>query len=323
MIRVGADTSARIRAAAVELGYKPNSVAQSLVTGRTGVLGLIFPYSSAFIGGDPFCAQIMAGVIEEVVQEKCNIMLHTATGDDWNAAEDNALIDARVDGLLLTLPVPDSRVVEQCRRERFPYVALVYEPHLPDIYAVNADEEAGGRLATQHLIALGHRRIAHLIGDKRVATSAPRQRGYEAALRDVGIAVTEEYLVAAGFSAEGGHSGMNRLLQLPRERQPTAVFAANDLCAEGAIRAAKEQGRRIPEDIAFVGYDDTWFASMTQPTLTSVRMPIADIGRQATKMLIAQIEGREITERQPFLPVSLTVRESSGATKPALITSED
>lgn len=311
-IRVGEAARARVRKAAEDLEYKPNRLARSLATGKNGVLGLVFPYSGGFIGQDPFCAQIMTGVFEEVIREKHNIMLHTAAGDDWNAADADNLIDSRIDGLLLVLPMPRSAVIERCRSIGFPYVAIVCEPNDKDVYAVNADEFHGGKIATEHLIQQGHRKIVHLAGQEWIASTAGRCDGYEAAMREAGL-TSEIQIVRSAFNREGGYAAMQVVLNLPDEEQPTAIFAANDLCAEGALRALREKGRRVPEDMAIVGYDDTWFTTMVQPNLTSVHMPIAEMGRVATEMLIAQIEGRQVPDRQRILPTRLTVRESSRA----------
>jgi LacI family transcriptional regulator len=318
-IRVSEATRGRIRAAASALGYKPNRVARSLVTGRTGVLGLVFPYAGAFIDRNPFCSQVMAGVLEEVVCEQYNLMLHTAAGKDTESPfADGTLPDARADGLLVVIPRPNDPVLTRCRSENFPCVALVYEsgPGEEDLLTVNADEFAGGRLAAEHLLTLGHRRIAHLTGNPEVATAEPRRRGYLAALEEAGIAPDPALIVPANFDWTAGYAAMARLLDLPSDRRPTAVFAANDLCAEGALRAILERGLRVPEDIALVGYDDTWFAARTRPPLTTVRMPIEEMSALAARLLIAAVERREIPDRRPLLPVSLTVRESCGAEAP-------
>lgn len=310
-IRVGPQTRARILAAAEQLGYTPNPLAKSLATGKTGILGLVFPYSRAFTDGNPFSTQVISGVFEEVIRERFNIMLHTAIGDDWTAVDENALLDPRVDGLLLVIPAPHSPVIARCRQTGFPYVALVYQPDSPDVYAVNADEFAGGRLATEHLLQSGHRRIAHLIGHPQIASTEPRRRGYLAALEAAGLSPDPRLLVPAGFDYRDGYEAALSLLALPAEQRPTAIFAANDLCAEGALRALREKGVRVPADMAVVGFDDTWFASMTQPPLTSVHMPIFEMGVEATRMLIAQVEGRPIEPRQIVLPVTLSVRETA------------
>jgi LacI family transcriptional regulator len=318
-IRVGAATRERIQRAAAELKYTTNYLARGLATGKSGVVGLVFPYTNAFVGHDPFSHQIMAGVVTGVVQGRQNLLLHTSLGDEWswNASGGAELLDGRTDGLLLVLPEPHSRVIAQCRREHVPYVAIVYDPDDEEIYAVNADDVAGGRLATEHLIGLGHRRIAHLQGSPTIATSAERSAGYRAALEAAGIEVREELMPVAGFTWPEGQAAMQRLLELPPDRQPTAVFGANDLCAEGALRARREAGRRVPDDVAGVGYDDGWVAMLSQPPMTSVAMPTAQIGTKATEMLLALVRGEEVAERQPRLPVSLTIRESCGASAAA------
>ncbi len=314
--RIGAATQERIRAAAQQLGYRPNRLAQSLVTGRTGVLGLVFPYARAFIDHNPFCMQIMTGVCEEVVRDHFNLMLHTAAGDDWNAAEAHQLLDSRVDGLLLVVPAPRSPVVAACRDACVPYVAVVYEPDNEDIYSVNLNERDGGRLATRHLIERGHRRIAHLRGGPQVASSEPRCQGYLDALEEAGIARDPDLVVPSGYNWEAGYEATCRLLDLPPDRRPTALFAVNDLCAEGVLRALRSRGISVPGDMAVVGFDDTWFAAMTEPPLTSVHAPITEMGALAAQMLIDQVEGRDRAECRRTLPVSLTVRASTGAPLP-------
>lgn len=311
-IRVGPQTRERIRAAARELGYTPNLLARSLVTGKTGMLGVVFPYASSFTDLNPFTTQLMCGVFDEVTRRRYNIMLHTAAGNEWNVIDETALIDPRVDGLILIIPAPNSPVVARCRRERFPYVTVVYEPDSPEVYAVNADDVAGGRLGTEHLIGLGHRRIAYLVGTPGVSTTEPRRKGYLAALEEAGIAPTPALILRAGYDWKGGAEATKRLLDLPPAQRPTAIFAANDLCAEGVLRTMRERGLRVPDDMAVVGYDDTWFATLVRPNLTSVHMPIYTMGAHAAQMLIAQAEGRAVEERQPVLSVSLTVRDSCG-----------
>lgn len=312
-IRVSPATRQRILTAANELDYAPNLVARSLVTRKTGVLGLVFPYSSAFTEQNPFFTQVMAGVFETVVRAQVNVMLHTSVGESVSQQDEALWPDPRVDGLILVLPEPNSRIIERCYRRQFPFVCLVHQPSHPDLHAVNADEFTGGFLAAQHLIEAGHRRIAHLAGNQDVATALPRQQGYCAALERAGIALDPALIIAAGFSRQAGSEAAQRLLTLPASARPTALFCANDLCADGALRVLRAAARRVPQDISVVGYDDTWFATMTQPPLTSVHMPIFEMAVRATEMVIDLVEGRDVAERQPILPVHLTVRRSSGA----------
>ncbi len=310
-IRVGLETRARIHDAARQLRYTPNPVARGLATRRSGVIGLAFPYAGAFIDRNPYTTQIMQGVFEEVVREKYNLMLHMAVGGNEEGIAENILLDPRMDGLILVLPAPGSHVLAKCRDRQYPCVAVTGGTDTPNISTINADDVAGGKLGTQHLIDLGHRRIAYLCGSSSVSTSVPRRIGYLSALREHGIEASSELILDSGFDWRDGYDSMAALLELPREKRPTAVFAANDLCADGVLRLLRERGLSVPDDISVVGYDDTWYAEMTGPKLTSVHMPIYEMGVLAAQVLIAIVRGEEAPPTQHLLPVHLTVREST------------
>lgn len=310
-IRVGQATKDRIYAAAAQLGYVSNPIAKSLATGKTKVLGLMLPYADAFVDQNPFCAQVMSGIMREVVHRHYNLMLYTATS---GVPLDQAamLVDSRIEGLLLVMPPAESSIVLKCRKRGIPYVSILQQPASGE-WTVNSDDYLGGRLAAHHLLSLGHRRIAHLHGADDVVTSRPRYRGFCDALEEAGVEPDEELIVPSGFDWRMGLASTERLLSRGLKKMPTAIFAANDLCAEGAIRAIRGAGLSVPDDVAVVGYDDTWFATMTQPPLTSVHMPIAEMGELAAGMLISRLEGNEGLDPQPILPVSLTIRQSCGS----------
>ena len=312
-IRVSESTRERIYAAAAELGYLSNPVARSLATGKSRVLGLMLPYAEAFTDHNPFNAQVTNGILSQAIASHYNLMLYTGAseGDPEQAA---TMVDSRVDGVVLVLPPGDSPIFLKCESRHIPYVSILRDP-IEGTWSVNSDDVQGGKLATGHLASLGHTKIAHLMGNDDVSTSRPRLRGYMQALEEAGLPIEQSLLVPAGFDWRGGYATMKELLKRPASKRPTAIFAANDLCAGGAMRAIREAGLSIPEDIAIVGYDDTWFATMTQPTLTSVRMPIEDMGALAVKMLVDRVEGRQVEDPLPILPVSLTVRASCGARK--------
>ncbi|MDE2127898.1 MAG: LacI family DNA-binding transcriptional regulator [Armatimonadetes bacterium] len=311
-IRVSTATRDRIQKAAAALDYSPNLLARSLVTRKTGVLGLVFPYAHAYTENNPFFSEVLSGVFQAVIAAGYNVMLHTGIGDDWDAADENTQPDPRTDGLILVLPRTESLIAERCIKQRIPFVSLVCRPGWPDGYVINADEFHGGWLAVRHLTELGHKRIAHFTGNPRIATSAPRLEGYLAALGAAGLEADEQLIVPSNFNGQAGYEAMCHVLALPKSNWPTAIFAANDLCAEGALRAITEQGLSVPHDFSLVGYDDTWFGAMLQPSLTSVHMPIAEMGAHGVSMLIELLEGRGVPNPQPVLPVHLTVRQSSG-----------
>lgn len=309
-IRVSRQTKLRVQDAAAKLGYVPNAIAKSLATGKSGVIGMMLPYADAFIDQNPFCNEVMVGIIREVVHRHYNLMMYTATSESSTSAA--AMIGSRVDGLLLVMPPEAGAVLAKCERSGIPYVSVLRVP-VGEAMTVNSDDREGGRMAARHLAELGHKRIAHLKGDVTVLTSAPRLQGFRAGLEECGVALPDDLVVQAGFDWRLGYEAMQGMLAAPERKRPTAIFAANDLCAEGAMRAIREAGMRIPEDMAVVGYDDTWYAAMTQPPLTSVHMPIAEMGEIAARMLVDTLEGCRPEEAQPVLPVWLNVRKSCGA----------
>jgi LacI family transcriptional regulator len=311
--RVSERTRERIYAAAAQLGYVSNPIAKSLATGRTGVIGLMLPYEDAFIDQNPFCATLVAGIIREVLVHHYNLMLYTATS---GMPVDSAamLVDSRVDGLLLVIPPEDSAVFLKCEKRGIPYVSVLRKAQ-SGVLTVNSDDFKGGYLATKHLIDLGHRRIAHLVGNPDVSTTQARLDGYRSALQDAGLDRDSRLEIPSGFLRLPGYESVNSLLARPNFDFPTAIFACNDLCAAGAIQALTEAGKSVPSDVSVVGYDDTAFCSVIQPPLTSVRMPIEEMGATAARMLMARIERKALTDTQPVLPVSLTIRQSSGAVR--------
>jgi len=313
-IRVGVETRRRILQVAAEMGYVPNEIARSLATGKTGVIGLVLPYAEAFADQNPFCNHIMHGVFQAAIEAKLNVMLFTAW-QEGQAVDPTPWI-ARVDGVVAVMPTAAGSLVRTCRDRGLPITAVVAES-VDDGYFVNSDDELGGYLATRHLLQLGHRRVALLSDAPSNPTSRPRRLGYLRAFEEAGIDVSPEVMVLAGSEQTGGKRGCNLLLALPQAKRPTAIVAANDLCAAGAISAIKDAGLRVPHDIAIVGYDDTEFAANTRPALTSVQMRIDELGAAAVRQLGLLIAGNEPVQSNVILPVTLTIRESCGASSAA------
>lgn len=310
-MRISEQVRQRILEAAAKLGYVPNPIARSLSTGKSGVLGLVFPYVDAFIDRNPFCTMVMNGVFSEAIADHYNMMLYTVRD---GAFSNRNRIDPRVDGLIVALPGVNDPLPLKCAEQKFPCVAVV-SGELPDpVITVNANDEEGGFLATHHLANLGHKKIMMLHGGDTVCTNRPRIAGYKRALETHGLPFDESLLVQAGFDWRPGFEAMIKILERPPQEWPTAIFAVNDLCAAGAIRAIRSRGLRVPEDFAIVGFDDTWFAATIQPTLTTVRMPIQEMGALATRLLVGEVDGQPASDRKVVLPVSLTIRASCGST---------
>lgn len=311
-IRVSEDTRARILRAAEELGYTGNALARALATGRTGIVSVLIPYWATFVEQSPFTLQLMSGVMEEATREGLQLLLLTTAGDDWQRSDPSLLMDSRADGVLAVAPRPGSALIDRCRDEGYRCLAVSYQPEDEQTLVVNGDDFRGACIAVRHLVSLGHRRIAHLSGGNEAAWSMQRRSGYRHAVEEAGAVLDPSLVIDAGSTVEAGRAATERLLELPASHRPTALFAANDVCADGALRTLKASGLRVPEDMAVVGFDDTWYARHTDPPLTTVNMPLYSMGRLAVRMLAAEIRGEVIRQRQPSLRVHLHVRESCG-----------
>lgn len=307
-IRVGDSTKQRIQHAAAQLGYVSNPIAKSLATGKTGVVGLMLPYADAFFGHDPFSMTVMRGVMRGAVESHRNVMLYSAS-EGMSESRIAMMIDTRVDGLVLVMPEPDGAVITKLEHRGIPYVSVLRTP-TPKAWTVNSNDYEGGRLAGQHLISLGHKRLLHLKGDSKVMTSEPRCQGFLDAVAEAGC---EAEVVEAGFDWKGGRTAGIELLKAKTASRPTAVFCANDFSAQGFLMACDELGVRAPDDVAVVGYDDTHLAETMRPRLTSVHMGVEEMGFLALGNLAHLIENPGAGPQQPVLPVRLTVRESCGA----------
>lgn len=307
-LRVSEATKARVLSAAAELGYRRDPRASALVTGRNFVVGLMLPHLNSFTYPDPFYSLLTAGVAASASRLGYNLMLYTAVAEEES---DRAIqmIDRRIDGLILVMPPVGTPIIEECRKQGIATISVLQtSDHSP--MTVNSSDYEGGRLATQHLVDLGHRRIAHLFGNPEVVTTNPRQRGYLDVLRENDITPDPRWIEDGSFDRGKGLASTRRLLDLPHEVRPTAIFAANDPSAHGAVDAIVERRLSVPDDISVIGYDDSWYATMVVPALTTVALNADAMGSRAVQTLIDAIEGAD-PEPHVVLPVSLTNRSST------------
>jgi LacI family transcriptional regulator len=219
-------------------------------------------------------------------------------------------LQGRVDGLLVAAATSDGDYYRSLLGD-VPAV-LVNRKEPGDIPAVLVDDEAGAALAVQHLLSLGHRRVAHVAGPQNADTARRRLEGYLSALSFDGVEARSEWVVEASvYDEAAGHLAATRLLGL--EPRPTAIFAANIRLAIGALAAARRLGLSIPEDVSVVGFDDTPLAAFLEPPLTTVRMPLAELGGQAVESLLAEMDGRRASDVLVTLPPELVLRASTAA----------
>ena len=302
--QVAASKRFAIEAAVERLGYRPNTIARSLVTRSTQTIALLLPDIT-----NPFYAELVTG-IQQLTRERDYTMLLCTTDFDAEQEERHlTLLRAKhVDGALVDgLVLPPQRIARFVE-DGFPIVCLDRDVDSPSVPLVQVDNRLGARLATEHLLALGHTRIAHIMG-AAARISEERLLGYQAALTQAGVAPDSALIAFGGFTETGGHDAMEALL----EADPglTAVFAANDLSALGAINAIAASGRGVPRDVSVVGFDDLRLSSYTSPPLTTVRQPAAEIARHSTELLLGMIEGRRPAKLHHLFAPELIVRGST------------
>jgi LacI family transcriptional regulator len=304
---VDPETRKRVLKLAAQMGYVASASARALSNGRSNCLGLLVPTLTW-----PWILEVLRGVAEEIEPSGYSLILYTTTdGVDSERAFMSQVVPAgAVDGLALVIPFGMLDYIEGLAKGGLPIVVVDDRGHYPDLPTVATTNVEGGRTATRHLIEQGRKRIAMLNGPHDFGCNRDRLKGYKSALREAGLQVDPRRIVDSDFKEEGGASAMGTLLAA--DPQLDAVFAANDVMAFGAMRALRNAGRRVPDDVAVVGFDDIPASAMTHPPLTTVRQPLYEMGRTAASMVMAAVRGEPIAKRIE-LPTSLVVRDSSGA----------
>ena len=305
-VRVSQETAARIVAVAESLGYRPNTIARSLVQQATGTLGLI-----ASDATDVAISQFSVAVEREARRLGYAVLVgHLSAEGDDGADVVRMLIERRVDGVIAAAPqVEEDPEVADLLRAYVPAVSLHHVPG-GQVPVIGSNQGETGRLATEHLISHGHRRIGTVTGPFRRRVVRSRLRGYEAALRVADLEPDEDLVVEADWTP-GGAAAATRLL-LTRVPETTAIFVHNDAMAIGVLSAVARTGRRVGVDVAVVSCDDMPFAEYLTPSLSTVRVPLAETGARAVELLRQSITGTSVTTEPLLLPVELIVRDSCG-----------
>jgi LacI family transcriptional regulator len=302
---VSEEAKARVQAAIAALNYVPSAVARSLKSNRTHTVGMMIPNNS-----NPYFAEIIRGIEDACFAAGFNVILCNSDDDPHKqAAYVRVLSEKQVDGLIVLSSGGDPELLDTLRSANMPQV--VVDREIDDLAAdlVEVNHELGGRMATEHLLSLGHRRIACIAGPAELSSARQRVQGYRAALRDAGLAIDEQLLAAGDFTAEAGHAAMQALLAL--ERRPTAVFASNDLMAIGAVCAAAQQGLQVPRQLSVIGYDDIALAAYSNPPLSTVAQPKQRTGELAAQLLLQRIADSGRPLQREILQPTLCLRQST------------
>ena len=299
-------TRERVLAAALDLGYIPNASARRLAVGASLVLGLVLRQRPEQVAVDALLPETLRGLADAAREAGYRVLVEPLPPGDHSYA--TLLRAHHVDGLVVSGPRADDRALADLQADGFP---LVLQGSLPDvpIPSVDVDNVSGARLAVDHLLSMGHRRIACVTNAPLAYTAAQeRLQGYRSALEAAGIPYQEELVTHADFDAASGHAAMDRLIR--RGCSFTAVFAASDVVALGVIGAARAHRIAVPGQLAIVGFDDIPLAAHFDPPLTTVHLPAYELGFSVGRALIDRIAGRPVPARS-VLETQLVVRGSA------------
>jgi len=304
---VAPNVEKKIRAAAAALGYLPNVTAAGLRTGRSGLIGVLAPDIA-----DPGFPPILSGITETLAAAGYATIVVDVGPDPARQQElVDRLIARGVDGLVLATVLLRDPVVGHCLAASVPVVLVNRRDAGGRLPAVVTDDEAGMRLAVDHLVALGHRRIGHIAGPETVSTGALRRAGFTAAAGRAGLSAQDTMIeTALAYTREQGR--LAALALLDRKVTPTAIVAANDLLALGIYDALAERGLHCPADVSVVGHNDMPYVDMLSPPLTTVRIAQRDMGNEAARLLLDEIAAPAARRARVVLEPELIVRGSTG-----------
>ncbi|MBK5107949.1 MAG: LacI family DNA-binding transcriptional regulator [Anaerolineales bacterium] len=313
-VQISEGTRERVFQAAQQLGYIPHAAAQALASRRAQIIGLILTRNPHHISSDAFLNQILDGLITAAHEHSMRLLIDIVEVQHQQKAYLELVRAKRIDGLILSGPRFDDDALLSLQQDHFPTVLMGQLPNT-DFFSVDIDNFAAAQQAVEHLVKLGHERIACITNAAATYTAAAvRLDGYRQVLENHAIPFDEALIRYGDFDPESGYQQMKNLLSL--DTPPSAVFVASDVVAIGAKAAIVEKGLKIPGDIALVGFDDIPLARYLDPPLTTVRLPASELATRASQILIQLIQGDPPAEKLVLLESQLIVRQSCGANLP-------
>ncbi len=306
---VSGSTRARVEAAVEQCGYRPHAVARSLATSRTHILGMMIPEAVSKLFTDPYFPLMLRGATEACNKSDYQLILSlfTASTESSNWL-DRAIHSGYLDGVVAANTSLDDALIPGLLSSTIPFITVGRHPDSRVNY-VDVDNVAGAGMAAEYLIRLGHERIGMIAGPRDMTPARDRLEGFRAVMGAHHLPAPDQVIAEGDFTEAGGRAAMMDLLS----EHPTAVFAASDSMAIGAIKAIRSYDLRVPEDVSVVGFDDVPSAVSTEPELTTVRQPIEQLGQLAVEVLITLIEGGTGNGRPTqriVLPTELIIRRS-------------
>jgi len=310
-VKISPDTREKVVRAADSLGYVPDAAAQALASRRARNIGLIFTRRLNYISSDAFIPLILDGLIDVIHQNDMRLLLDIVEPDRQAEAYLEFVRGKRIDGILLSGPWFDQEELNVLWNEGFPTVIIGQLPG-SKFYSVDIDNYAAAKKAVAYLVELGHEKIICITNASLSHPAAfDRLSGYRSALEESGLGYNEELVRYGDFTVESGYQAMRNILETGI--QFTGAFVASDTLALGAKAALCENGLRVPDDLALVGFDDLPIARHLDPPLTTVRVPAINLAREACEILIRQLDGEQPVNRRLLLDTELVIRSSCGS----------
>lgn len=302
----------RVQEVIRQTGYTPHAAARSLVSNRTGVIGLVIPSRVHSLFEDPYFAKLIQGITLASNRAGTTLSLFLFESEDEEKDLYPRVVEAGfLDGVIVTATRAGDPLISRIAASQLPLV-MVGRPGIDGVSFADVDNRGGAALAARHLCEIGCERIALIGAPGNTTTGQDRLAGFVEGLAEAGRALPQHLRVDGDFSEESGYRGMTTLL----EHDPDGVFVASDTMATGALQALRDNGRRVPDDVAVVGFDGFHASERTNPRLTTLRQPVADTAAAAVRLLIRLITGTETGPISEMFPVDLVIRESSLASPP-------
>ena len=305
------ETRQSILAVIKETGYRPHAAARTLASQRSETIGLVLPLSVSVFFADPYFPNLIKGIAQGCNDHNYTLALFLAgTPEDQTKLFSRVSQKGQVDGVIIQSGHHgDQSIIHELSQTSIP-VMVAGRPTQPEgINYIDVDNVAASQMAVEHLIKLGHRRIATITGPLEGTVGSDRLEGYRTALTNVGIEIDPDLIITGDFTEAGGHTAFKKLLPA----KPDALFAASDSMAVGAIHAVREAGWLIPEDLAVVGFDDLPIANVFDINLTTVRQPVVDFGVAAVAGLIDMIKHGRKRGLHICMGTELVIRDTCGA----------
>ena len=307
--RVKQQTRRKVQAAISQTGYSPNTLAQSFRRGKTHVIMVVLPSV-----GDPFFTGVMHGIRSIAAENGYSLLINETQFNTMTADEIGAMVVSRqADGIVLLAAMSPfgTDLLSSQNNRRLPVVVgcEIVSLEMAGFPSVHIDNTAAAQEATEYLLSQGHRRVAFIHGQEQSLLTKDRENGYRASMQAAGVPIEQGWVVEGNLTIDGAIKATQSLIQHPR--RPTAIFCANDEMAMGCIHEIKSAGLRVPEDISVMGFDDTRYAAILDPPLTTVYQPVEEIGERVIYRLLREIEeGRSRNAEPEIVPHKLIIRHS-------------